>query len=255
MRISNILATVVFTAAAMAAAPTHVGAQASYGQAGRPLQSAATAARSAGQLLQDPRAIVAEVEALLLDRAQQLPGTPQVAVTPPRITRQAACEQMETFLSNPQLRSRMSVGVRCVAPEPWSLYVQASVSVQGYYYVTNRSINVGETITLDDLTAKEGDLLRLARGVIVDPSHAIGYIAQQRIGSGNALRSSALRDPDSVVRGQAVKTEARGMGFVATGEGVALEDGAPGTLIQVRTSSGQVVTGTVVNSTTVRVLM
>jgi len=52
-----------------------------------------------------------------------------------------------------------------------------------------------------------------------------------------------------------VRKEARGVGFVATGEGVALESGAPGVMIQVRTSSGQIVTGTVVNNTIVRILM
>lgn len=205
--------------------------------------------------LQDPEVISAEVEAFLLSQAQTLPGAAEVFVTPPRITRQAACEHLETFLTNPQLRSRMNVGVRCLSPQPWTLYVQASVSVTGYYYVTNRSINVGETITMDDLIAREGDLLRLARGVITDPSLAVGYIAQQRISADSVLRSSALRDPDSIVKGQPVRTEARGIGFVATGEGVALESGAPGTMIQVRTSSGQVVTGTVVNNTTVRVMM
>lgn len=205
--------------------------------------------------LQDPDAIVAEVESFLLTQAQVLPGAPEVVVTPPRINRQAACDHLDTFLNNPQLRSRMTVGVRCLTPQPWTLHVQASLSVQGDYYVTNRDIGVGEALSFDDLMARQGDLLRLPRGAVVDPALAVGYIAQQRISAGSTLRSSALRDPDSIVRGQPVKTEARGVGFVASGEGVALEDGAPGTMIQVRTSSGQVVTGTVVNNTTVRVMM
>lgn len=205
--------------------------------------------------LQDPAALAAEVEAFLLDQAQVLPGTPAVVVTPPRISRQAACEHLETFLTNPQLRSRMSVGVRCLAPEAWTLHVQASLSVQGNYYVTTRNINLGEVLNFEDLTAREGDVLRLPNGVVTDPAVAVGYIAQQRITAGSTLRSSALRDPDSIVRGQAVKTEARGLGFVANGEGVALGDGSPGSTIQVRTSSGQVVTGTVINGNTVRVMM
>lgn len=205
--------------------------------------------------LQDPAAVAAEVEAFLLTQAQSWPGAATVTVTPPRIGRQPACEHLDTFLSNPQLRSRMNVGVRCLAPQPWTLYVQAAVGIQGQYYVANRTINVGEALSLDDLTPRDGDLLRLAPGVVVDPSLAVGHIAQQRIAAGSTVRSSSLRDPDSIVRGQPVRTEARGMGFVATGEGVALESGAPGTMIQVRTSSGQVVTGTVVNNTTVRVLM
>lgn len=205
--------------------------------------------------VQDPAAIAAEVEAFLLDQAQALPGTPTIVVTPPRINRQTACEHLDLFLTNPQLRSRMSVGVRCLAPQAWTLYVQASVSIQGSYYVASRVIDSGEVIGPDDIMPQEGDLLRLTRGVVVDPALAIGYIAQQRIAAGMPVKESALRDPDSIVRGQPVRTEARGVGFVATGEGVALESGGPGSLIQVRTSSGQVVTGTVINSTTVRILM
>lgn len=205
--------------------------------------------------LQDPSLIAAEVEAFLLAQAAVLPGAAEVVVTPPRISRQAACEHLDIYLPNPQLRSRMNVGVRCLAPEPWNLFVQASLSVNGYYYVTNRRMEPGERISMDDLTAREGDLLRLPRGVITDTALAVGYIVTQRMTEGTTLRSSALRDPDSIVKGQPVRTEARGVGFVATGEGVALEDGAPGAMIQVRTSSGQVVTGTVVNNNTVRIMM
>src|SRR5690606_10205426 len=57
--------------------------------------------------VQDPAAIAAEVEAFLLDQAQALPGTPTIVVTPPRINRQAACEHLDLFLTNPQLRGGM----------------------------------------------------------------------------------------------------------------------------------------------------
>src|SRR3546814_3068201 len=86
-------------------------------------------------------------------------------------------------------------------------------------------------------------------------SDLVGYIASQRISAGTPIKSRALRDPDSIQRGQAVRTEARGTGFVATGEGQALQSGAPGTQIQVRSSSGQIVSGTVLNATTVLVIM
>jgi flagella basal body P-ring formation protein FlgA len=217
------------------------------------LATAMTARAQTG--IQDPAAVTSEVEAFLLEQAQNLPGTPSIVVTPPRISRQAACEQIDVFLSNPQLRSRMSVGVRCLAPHPWTLYVQATVAVQGQYYVAARTIDVGEPLGPEDLEAREGDLLRLARGVVTDPAQVVGYIAEQRIPAGTSVRSHTLRDPESIVRGQPVRTEARGVGFVATGEGVALESGAPGTMIQVRTASGQTVSGTVVNRNTVRVLM
>ncbi len=208
------------------------------------------------QSLQDPAQVVAEVEAFLQAQAAAYPGSASISVETPRLGQQAQCNRLEPFLSSGQrLRSRMTVGVRCMAPNAWTTYVQANLSIQGYFYVANRSINVGDTLGLDDLNAREGDILRLSNGVVFDPSQVVGYIAQQRIPVGAPVKSSALRDPNSIVRGQAVRTEARGVGFVANGEGQALQSGAPGAQIQVRTSSGQIVTGTVVNGTTVQVTM
>src|SRR5690606_19619 len=137
----------------------------------------------------------------------------------------------------------------------WTSHVQANLSIQGFYYVANRNIQPGDALTLTDLTGREGDLLRLPRGVIFDPSQAIGYIAKQRIPAGGTVKYSALRDPDSIQRGQAVRTEARGVDFVANGEGTALQNGGPGAQIQVKSSSGQIVSGTVLNASTVQVIM
>ena len=124
-----------------------------------------------------------------------------------------------------------------------------SVSYMGYETVSKQMVKEEHNLVIELKPSIELD------DVVVDPAFAIGYIAQQRIGAGMVIKESALRDPDSIVRGQPVRTEARGVGFVATGEGVALESGAPGSVIQVRTSSGQVVTGTVINNTTVRIMM
>lgn len=208
------------------------------------------------QPLQNPQQVVSEVEAFLLNQASIHPGAMSVHVTPPVIRNQAQCNALQPYLpSGAKLRSRMTIAVRCQAPSSWTLHVPTEISIQGYYYISNRSIAVGEIISLDDLVAREGDLLRLPPNTVTDPSLAIGYIASQRINAGNTIRSSALRDPQSIQRGQAVRTIARGNGFVATGEGQALQSGAPGTQIQVKVSSGQIITGTVLDAHTVQVMM
>lgn len=220
------------------------------------LAASAFAQVQPAQALQDPAQVAAAAEEFLQLQAAGYPGAATVSVEPPRLAHHARCDRLEPFLSSGQrLRSRMTVGVRCAAPQTWTTYVQANLSIQGHYYVANRGINVGDTLSLDDLNAREGDILRLSNGVVFDPSQVVGHIAQQRIPVGSPIKSSALRDPNSIVRGQAVRTEARGVGFVANGEGQALQSGAPGAQIQVRTSSGQIVTGTVVNGTTVQVTM
>src|SRR5690606_963012 len=115
-------------------------------------------------------------------------------------------------------------------------------------------IQPGDTLTMDDLNPREGDLLRLSPNIATDPSLLVGHIATQRISAGSPIKTTALRDPDSIQRGQMIRTEVRGPGFVANGEGQALQSGAPGTQIQVKSSSGQVITGTVLNANTVLVM-
>lgn len=217
---------------------------------------AAAAAPPPPSSTQDAALVAEEVERFLLAQASSYPGAAHINVDAPRIAGQAACDHLQPFLpSGQRLRTRMTVGVRCMAPEPWTSYVQADLSIQGYYYVANRNIQSGDVISLDDMSAREGDILRMAGGVVFDPSQAVGYIASQRISAGSPIKSRALRDPNSIQRGQTVRTEARGTGFVATGEGQALQSGAPGAQIQVRSSSGQIVNGTVVNANTVQVIM
>ncbi len=208
------------------------------------------------QAVQDAALVAAEVETFLRGQASSYPGAAEISVEAPRITRQLPCEQLQPFLpSGQRLRSRMTVGVRCMAPSSWTTYVQVNLSIQGHYYVANRNIAAGDTVSLDDLSAREGDILRLSNGIVFDPSQAVGYIAAQRIPAGGPVKSTALRDPNSIQRGQSVRTQARGPGFVATGEGQALQGGPPGAQIQVRSSSGQIVTGTVLDANTVQVAL
>lgn len=119
---------------------------------------------SAHASVQNVDEIIEIVESFLYKQASVYPGTSQISVQTPQLRQQNPCSNLIVLPSTGQrLRSRMTITVRCDAPESWSLHVQASVSVMGYYYVSNRNINVGETLSLDDLSPREGDLLRLPK--------------------------------------------------------------------------------------------
>jgi len=203
---------------------------------------------------QDPAALVSRAEALVKDRAASYPGRAVISVTPPPQFDQPACDQMEAFLAGNGLQPRTSVGIRCLAPRPWTTYLQVSVQIIGPYFVAGHAIQRGEALSQDDLETREGDLLRNRR-LVGDPGRVLGWIATRNIRAGSAIESSALRDPNAVQRGQQVRTVARGPGFVATSEGVAMDSGGPGTQIQVRTPKGQIITGTVIDGHTVQVMM
>lgn len=189
-------------------------------------------------------------------QASNYPGSAHITVDTPRLQRHPACRDLQAFLPGSQrLRARMSIGVRCMAPTPWTARVQATLAIHGFFYVPNRTLDPGETISLDDIIAREGDILSLGRGVIVDPSQLIDHVVTRRIPAGTPIKANSLRSPMSVERGQMVRTQARGAGFVVTGEAQTLEGGSPGEQIRVRTTSGQVITATVLDAHTVQVML
>ncbi|HEY9279127.1 MAG TPA: flagellar basal body P-ring formation chaperone FlgA [Eoetvoesiella sp.] len=218
------------------------------------LSGHAIAAASAG--VPDPSALIKDVEEFLKGQTSGYPGTARITVDAPDVAKLTVCKHTQVFLpSGSRLRSRMNIGIRCLAPEPWITYTQASLSIQGVYYVPAHTLKPGTTLSRDNLNEREANLLALPSSVVFDPDLLIGSITTQRITAGSPIKSSALRSPDSIQRGQAVRLEARGVGFVATSEGQALQNGAPGALIKIRTGTGQTVSGTVLNSSTVLVTM
>lgn len=203
---------------------------------------------------QDSGVLVARAQQLLLELAAAYPGKASISVTPPAGFDQPACAQIETFLAGARLQSHTSVAIRCLAPHPWKTYLQASVQIRGTYFVAHGPIRRGTTITPQDVTQREGDLLR-TRHALSDATRVIGWTAARFIPAGSAIASDALQDPNTVQRGAHVTTVARGSGFMVTGEGRALESGGPGTTIRVRTPSGRITSATVIDAHTVQVMM
>jgi len=202
-------------------------------------------------------AAMAAVETFLKQEAARVPGytgQAEISVDRPRSSDLAACVSLQAFLPpGAKLRSRTSVGLRCTAPVAWTTYVQASLSVPIQYFVAARPVASGQRLSLDDLEAREGDALRLPAGAVTDPSTLVGMTATSRMTAGRPIRANGLRSADSVVRGQQVRITARGPGFVVNSDGHALETAPPGGTVQVRTASGQTLTGIVQRSGVVEI--
>jgi len=202
---------------------------------------------------QDAHAVAATVAQFLKTQAQSAQRDAlHVRVVPPKTKGLRACDTLQVVPSK-DLRARTTIQVRCLAPQTWTLYVQTHLSLPGVYYTAARTLVPGESIGPDDLRVAQADLLHVSTDTITDAAQAIGRITTQRIRKGGAIKSGVLRDAQSIQRGQRVYTEARGPGFAMRGVGQALQSGAPGSTIQVRTASGSVVSAMVLDATTVQV--
>lgn len=174
-----------------------------------------------------------------------LPGTVTFTLAAP-VRQMPACTALEPFLPpGAQLWGATTVGVRCSGERPWTLYLQARIAVKSTYFVAARQINPGDTVSQADLVSREGDLTNLPRNVVTDASQAVGAVATNRLTAGLPLRQDLLRSAIAVTQGQTVRVIAKGEGFEVSTEGQALAKASAGDSVQVRTRTGQVVSGTV----------
>ncbi|MDR5835211.1 flagellar basal body P-ring formation chaperone FlgA [Caballeronia sp. LZ034LL] len=204
--------------------------------------------------MQDGESIRVAALNFLQQQAAGLPGKVDITITPVFPRGLAACSSLDPFMpTGARLWGRMTVGVRCVGERPWTLYVQARVSINATYYLAARAIAPGEVLTNADLIARDGDLTAMPQAIVTDPAQAVGAVALSRVPAGLPLRTDMLRAASSVSIGQTVHVVTGGAGFSISADGTAMNNAAPGQQVRVKTAGGQIITGVVKDSQTVEV--
>ncbi|SAK42860.1 flagellar basal body P-ring biosynthesis protein FlgA [Caballeronia calidae] len=206
--------------------------------------------------MQDGESIRLAALNFLQQQAAGLPGKVEITVTPVFPRGLAACSALDPFMpTGARLWGRMTVGVRCIGERPWTLYVQARVSINATYYSAARAIAPGEVLSNADLIARDGDITAMPQAIVTDPAQAVGAVALSRVPAGLPLRTDMLRAASSVAIGQNVRVVAGGSGFSISAEGTAMNNAAPGQQVRVKTAGGQIITGIVKDGQTVEVAL
>lgn len=192
---------------------------------------------------QNPAQIQATAERFLHTQVGGHAGAVSVVVAAPRATL-PNCAALEAF-SMPGARSvgKFTVGVRCLAPTQWTVYLAAQVKAQGRYVTTTRALPAHHVITAADLAIREGDLGMLPADVAHDPEALVGFRTVSAVAAGAALRTGVLRAPLVVQQGQPTRILLTGPGFSLRSEGQALANASRGDRVRVRTAGGSVVSG------------
>jgi flagella basal body P-ring formation protein FlgA len=205
-------------------------------------------------LSQDGESIRAAALVFLTQQAAGLPGKPEITVSPVFPRGLAACVTLEPFMP-PGARpwGHTTVGMRCSGEHPWTLYLQAHVSVQATYYLAARAMAPGEVLTGADLVSREGDLTTMPQAIVTDPSQAVGAVTLSRLAAGFPLRTDLLKSAGTISIGQTVQVVTGGNGFSISSAGSAMNNAAPGQQIRVKTPGGQIISGVVKDGSTVEV--
>lgn len=172
-------------------------------------------------------------------------GRTEITTGPLDTSRLPECTRLESY-TPPGSRpiGRTHVGVRCLAPHPWSILVPVRIAVIGTYLATARALVAGQAIQAGDLQTLTGDIAALPAGTLTDPARAIGKTMRYSLGPGQTLRRNQIQAPFVVRQGQRVRVVTRGSGFVASAEGTALNNAAEGDVARVRTDNRQTLSGT-----------
>lgn len=198
-----------------------------------------------GAARQDMASVRRSVEQFLQIQSAGLPGQVNISVgaIDPRM-QLAACAEPQAFLM-PGARAwgKTTVGVRCVAPSAWTIYVQASVSVIGEYLASAVPLAQGQNIEASQLVRLKGDLTMLPAGIATELTQVVGRSANISLPPGTPLRLDTLRSKPVVQSGQLVRLITSGNGFSVSAEARAMSTAGDGQVVQVRTAGGQQITG------------
>lgn len=176
--------------------------------------------------------------------ADAFPGTDVAAELgriDPRL-RLSRCPQPEFFLpAGSRLWGSGSLGLRCAAPSPWSLYLTYRIRLAGPALVARRPLPARHALAADDVIAARVDYLANPASYL--KTLPAGTQINRPLPAGQPVLLETLVQPMVVKAGGKVRMRVNGPGFQVVQEGIALNSARLGENVRIKTSSGRVVQG------------
>lgn len=169
----------------------------------------------------------------------------------------APCQQVQPYLPpNVRLWGRARLGLRCVQGAiKWNVFLPITVKAWGPAWVIKSQVTPGTTLEATDAMAKEVDWAESYSSIVANQEDWVGKAATRLLSAGQALRQEMVKDAQVFQSGAQVRVVAVGVGFEIVGRAQALTAGVVGQSAKVRMDNGQVVSGTVSDPQTVRLVL
>lgn len=182
------------------------------------------------------------VAKLLVSRAAaEFPDAEITATTvplDPRL-RLAPCEQLDLDPRGTQRHGRIPVALRCLAPQPWSVFVTAEVNVILPVLVAARPLARGQLVSAEDVQLLPTDLTRVRREFLTDMNDAVGAQVTRALPARAVIYPALLKPPLAVRKGDRVTLLAQRGSVSIQVRGEALRDGMVGAQIPVRNGQSE----------------
>ena len=169
----------------------------------------------------------------------------------------APCAHVEPYLPpNVRLWGKTRLGLRCVqGAVKWNVFLPITVKAMGPAWVIKGQVAPGATLQASDAMAMEVDWAEGNAAIVANQSAWVGKTATRLLSTGQALRQDMVKAAQVFQTGTQVRVVAVGVGFEIAARGQALSAGVLGQNAMVRMDNGQVITGTVSDERTVRLVL
>ena len=173
----------------------------------------------------------------------------------PRLRLADCAAPLEASLpNNTSAGAKVTVGVRCTAPAPWTIYVPVTIEIEAPILVLRRALPRRSPVDMADVELQTRRLPGSESGFISDTGNLKGRRLKRALPAGSPLTADVLVPDVLVHRGQQVTLLASNGPFEIRAQGQALSDGAERERIRVQNvTSRKIVEGVVENASTVRV--
>ena len=193
--------------------------------------------------------------------AQQSSGLPlRMEVVVGQLDRRlnlAPCQHVEPYLPpNVRLWGKARLGLRCLQGSiKWNVFLPITIKAMGPAWVIKGQVTPGTTLQASDAMAVEVDWAENNSAIVANQADWIGKTATRLLSTGQALRQDMVKAAQVFQTGAQVRVVAIGPGFEISGRAQALSAGVVGQSAMVKMDNGQVITGTVSDQRTVRVVL
>lgn len=174
-----------------------------------------------------------------------------------RLRLNACGEEPRAFLpSGSRLIGKLTVGIRCESPKPWTLYIPAEIKIFSQVATAALPLKRGTEISQQDLAMVRMEISTLHTGYFTDAKHVIGKVVETTMRQGDVFSPRRLKAPVIVHHGEEVTILATVGSLQVRSKGKALKNAAKGEKVSVRnTRSKRVVEAVAIEPGVVQVNM
>lgn len=155
----------------------------------------------------------------------------------PRLRLHACSEQLVAFTpAGSRLKGNTTIGVKCNAPAPWSIYIPIKIALYEQAIVAAGKMRRGQIISDSDLILNEVDVSKVRGRVFTSKDSLSGTKLKTSIQANQVIDSASIC---LICKGDSVSISVNNNTITVTMAGIALNDGSKGDKIRVQNNASR----------------